>query len=112
MKNAGTTIAANVFTGMHLSAIPDCSNLIEGRGFSDHRFLRLPEGRVRWANRFLRCEALLKLKHSTLWRNEMTTTNTRRDDVIDWLNDAYAMERSLEVMLRKQSANDNAHRSI
>jgi ferritin-like metal-binding protein YciE len=42
----------------------------------------------------------------------MTTTNTRRNDVIDWLNDAYAMERSLEVMLRKQSANENAHRSI
>ncbi|MFL6590875.1 MAG: DUF892 family protein [Chthoniobacterales bacterium] len=42
----------------------------------------------------------------------MTTTNTRRNDVIDWLNDAYAMERSLEVMLRKQLANENAHRSI
>lgn len=38
----------------------------------------------------------------------MTTTMTRQSDVIDWLNDAYAMERSLEVMLRKQAANEDA----
>ena len=33
-------------------------------------------------------------------------------DLIDWLNDAYAMERSLEVMLRKQCENDDVHRAI
>jgi ferritin-like metal-binding protein YciE len=37
---------------------------------------------------------------------------TRRDEVIDWLNDAYAMERSLEVMLRKQADNEDAHRAL
>jgi ferritin-like metal-binding protein YciE len=37
---------------------------------------------------------------------------TRRDEVIDWLNDAYAMERSLEVTLRKQADNDDAHRAL
>jgi len=42
----------------------------------------------------------------------MTTTTTRRSDLIDWLNDAYAMERSLEVMLRKQAENSDAHRAI
>jgi ferritin-like metal-binding protein YciE len=42
----------------------------------------------------------------------MTTTKTRQSDVIDWLNDAYAMERSLEVMLRKQAENENAHHAI
>ena len=42
----------------------------------------------------------------------MTTTKTRRSDVIDWLNDAYAMERSLEVMLRKQAENESAHRAV
>src|SRR3954468_24689021 len=42
----------------------------------------------------------------------MTNTNTRTSDLIDWLNDAYAMERSLEVMLRKQVENEDAHRAI
>src|SRR3978361_2360961 len=37
---------------------------------------------------------------------------TKRDEVIDWLNDAYAMERSLEVMLRKQAESEDAHRAI
>jgi ferritin-like metal-binding protein YciE len=37
---------------------------------------------------------------------------TRRDEVIDWLNDAYAMERGLEVTLRKQSENNDAHRAV
>lgn len=37
---------------------------------------------------------------------------TRRDEVIDWLNDAYAMERSLEVTLRKQADNEDAHRAL
>jgi ferritin-like metal-binding protein YciE len=37
---------------------------------------------------------------------------TRRDEVIDWLSDAYAMERSLEVMLRKQADNEDAHRAL
>ncbi|HEX8678997.1 MAG TPA: ferritin-like domain-containing protein [Chthoniobacterales bacterium] len=37
---------------------------------------------------------------------------TRRDEVIDWLNDAYSMERGLEVMLRKQSENDDVHRAV
>ena len=32
--------------------------------------------------------------------------------MIDWLNDAYAMERSLEVMLRKQAANEDVHHAI
>ncbi len=36
----------------------------------------------------------------------------RRDEVIDWLNDAYAMERSLEVMLRKQAENADAHSAL
>jgi ferritin-like metal-binding protein YciE len=42
----------------------------------------------------------------------MANTNGRRSEVIGWLNDAYAMERSLEVMLRKQAANDDAHHAI
>ena len=37
---------------------------------------------------------------------------TRRDEVIDWLNDAYSMERGLEVTLRKQSENEEAHRAV
>jgi ferritin-like metal-binding protein YciE len=37
---------------------------------------------------------------------------TKRDEVIDWLNDAYAMERGLEVTLRKQSANNDMHRAV
>lgn len=41
-----------------------------------------------------------------------TTTTTRRDEVIDWLNDAYAMERSLEVMLSKQAENNDVHRAV
>ncbi len=36
----------------------------------------------------------------------------KRDEVIDWLNDAYAMERGLEVTLRKQSENKDAHRAV
>jgi ferritin-like metal-binding protein YciE len=39
-------------------------------------------------------------------------TNGRRSDVISWLNDAYAMERSLEVMLRKQAENTDSHHAI
>jgi ferritin-like metal-binding protein YciE len=39
-------------------------------------------------------------------------TNGRRSDLISWLNDAYAMERSLEVMLRKQADNTESHRAI
>ena len=42
----------------------------------------------------------------------MANTNGRRSEVISWLNDAYAMERSLEVMLRKQAANEDAHHAI
>lgn len=37
---------------------------------------------------------------------------SRRDEVIDWLHDAYAMERALEVTLRKQSENDEAHPAV
>ncbi|MFL6595707.1 MAG: ferritin-like domain-containing protein [Chthoniobacterales bacterium] len=43
-------------------------------------------------------------------RENMGTT--RRDEVIDWLNDAYSMERGLEVMLRKQAENNDAHRAV
>lgn len=39
-------------------------------------------------------------------------TTTKRDEVIDWLNDAYAMERSIEIMLRKQADNEDAHRAV
>jgi ferritin-like metal-binding protein YciE len=42
----------------------------------------------------------------------MTNTTTRQSNLIDWLNDAYAMERSLEVMLRKQAENAEAHRAV
>jgi ferritin-like metal-binding protein YciE len=42
----------------------------------------------------------------------MTNTNTRRADLISWLNDAHAMERSLQVMLRKQAENEEAHHAI
>jgi ferritin-like metal-binding protein YciE len=42
--------------------------------------------------------------------NSMATT--RREEVIDWLSDAYAMERGLQVMLRKQAENDEAHPAI
>ena len=37
---------------------------------------------------------------------------TKRDEVIDWLNDAYAMERSIEITLRKQAENEDAHRAV
>ena len=37
---------------------------------------------------------------------------TRRDEVIDWLNDAYAMERGLEVTLGKQAENEAVHRAV
>lgn len=37
---------------------------------------------------------------------------TRRDELIDWLNDAYAIERALEVTLRKQAENEDAHRAL
>jgi ferritin-like metal-binding protein YciE len=37
---------------------------------------------------------------------------TRRDEVIDWLNDAYAMERGLEITLRKQAENKDMHRAV
>src|SRR3954451_9554080 len=42
----------------------------------------------------------------------MTNIPKRQSDLIDWLNDAYAMERSLEVMLRKQAENEEAHRAV
>lgn len=37
---------------------------------------------------------------------------TRRDEVIDWLNDASAMERGLQVTLRKQADNEDVHRAL
>lgn len=37
---------------------------------------------------------------------------TRRDEVIAWLNDAYAMERGLEIALRKQAENEEMHRAV
>jgi ferritin-like metal-binding protein YciE len=42
----------------------------------------------------------------------MTNKNSRQSDLIDWLKDAYAMERSLEVMLRKQAENGDAHHAV
>jgi len=36
----------------------------------------------------------------------------KRDAVIDWLQDAYAMESALEVMLRKQSENDQVLHAV
>ena len=39
-------------------------------------------------------------------------STTKRDEVIDWLNDAYAMERSIEITLRKQAENEDAHRAL
>ena len=42
----------------------------------------------------------------------MANTNGRRSEVVSWLNDAYAMERSLEVMLRKQAENEDAHHAV
>ena len=37
---------------------------------------------------------------------------TKRDEMIDWLNDAYSMERSIEITLRKQAENEDAHRAV
>ncbi|MFN2508872.1 MAG: DUF892 family protein [Chthoniobacterales bacterium] len=37
---------------------------------------------------------------------------TRRDALIAWLNDAYAMERGLQVTLRKQAENEDVHRAV
>ncbi len=42
----------------------------------------------------------------------MSMATTRRDELIDWLNDAYAMERALEITLRKQAENKDAHRAV
>lgn len=36
----------------------------------------------------------------------------RREQIIGWLNDAYAMERALEMMLEKQTENADVHRAI
>src|SRR4051794_10590658 len=36
----------------------------------------------------------------------------RRDELIGWLNDAYAMERALEITLDKQRRNDEIHPAI
>jgi ferritin-like metal-binding protein YciE len=36
----------------------------------------------------------------------------KREEIIDWLNDAYAMERALEVTLNKQSTSTEVHRAI
>ncbi len=35
-----------------------------------------------------------------------------RDELIDWLRDAYAMERGLEVALKKQAENEDLHPDI
>ena len=40
------------------------------------------------------------------------STTTRRDEVIDWLKDAYAMERGIEITLRKQADNEDVHRAL
>jgi ferritin-like metal-binding protein YciE len=37
---------------------------------------------------------------------------TRREEVIDWLHDAYAMERGLEVTLRKQAENEDVQNAV
>src|SRR5436305_13142793 len=42
----------------------------------------------------------------------MTNATKRQNDLVNWLNDAYAMERSLEVMLRKKAENHEAHHGI
>lgn len=36
----------------------------------------------------------------------------KRDEIIDWLNDAYAMERALEITLEKQANSGEVHRAI
>jgi ferritin-like metal-binding protein YciE len=36
----------------------------------------------------------------------------RRAEIIDWLNDAYAMERALEITLEKQANSGEVHRAI
>ena len=35
-----------------------------------------------------------------------------KEEIIDWLRDAYAMERGLEIMLNKQSQNDELHAEL
>jgi ferritin-like metal-binding protein YciE len=36
----------------------------------------------------------------------------KRAEIIDWLNDAYAMERALEITLEKQAKSGEVHRAI
>src|SRR4051812_43385729 len=36
----------------------------------------------------------------------------RSDELISWMNDAYAMERALEITLEKQSRNEELHAAI
>ncbi len=36
----------------------------------------------------------------------------KREQIVDWLNDAYAMERALQVTLEKQANSAEAHRAI
>ncbi|MFL6515941.1 MAG: ferritin-like domain-containing protein [Chthoniobacterales bacterium] len=36
----------------------------------------------------------------------------KRDELISWLNDAYAMERALEITLDKQTRNNDLHSAI
>ena len=38
--------------------------------------------------------------------------STKREELIDWLRDAYAMERGLVAMLEKQAHNDELHASL
>ena len=35
--------------------------------------------------------------------------STKREELIDWLRDAYAMERGLEITLQKQAQNEDLH---
>src|SRR5436190_23347499 len=71
----------------------------------------MPDGTEGATRRFVSERVGQALAKKQTRRNNMNT-NGRRSDLISWLNDAYAMERSLEVMLRKQAANEDAHHAI
>src|SRR5690349_87151 len=48
-------------------------------------------------------------------RNSTEQENIRmnaRDEIIDWLRDAYAMERGLETTLQKQTENDDLNPNV
>src|SRR4051794_24318701 len=64
--------------------------------------------RIKIRNTLPAWDDLIISRGNTVEKNAMN----KREELIGWLNDAYAMERALEIMLEKQSENSDVHRAI